>query len=562
MFMNEKPIERLNYYNGQRLEADDLKLEQEYHIRVRRWLNRSLYSAGIASGLQVKEEKEGLNVVVSPGLALDFEGREIILLEEERICAIGKHNMVGEVDVGFYLTIQYREQKVAEEPGSCTPKNGSRKKAASRLASGGPSRVLAKPILSWSDELPHESSGKIVLARVLLDENCKNIQTVQNDVRDYVGASSASKVHQYALEGERDIDPENPGRIYFHIRGRQPSAVTLYLRAEKFSTLYYTEMGWHGHSISITGSTETESTDGIETGPPLYNIDPRNPDKYKHSHTLTQVSISEESEHYHKTFEVAWGGVDLEKFPETVDCILSVGDIKWPNRPNYANILHVLSAPDGRIVGWDESDPFNKKPIRGESFTPKVAGASVHSHILMGKTDPLEVKTDPQEVKDDHTHKVSPIASLGQAGVTDPDENYSARGGDPLHPPDLVKNPVKPLTYIDNLQIYIGKVAVDGKRPDPKPDDNDNYTSAILDQLKNAQPAIYGSKNKLGEGRGDVNDPLANNGTGPIKLDFLQGLDFDEGEYYIILHAPDKVPKTEVPIPHNGGRILYNLYVE
>ncbi len=40
--MNEKPIERLQYYNGQRLEADDLKLEQEYHIRVRRWLNKSL----------------------------------------------------------------------------------------------------------------------------------------------------------------------------------------------------------------------------------------------------------------------------------------------------------------------------------------------------------------------------------------------------------------------------------------------------------------------------------------------------------------------------------------
>jgi len=40
--MTEKVLERLNYYNGQRLEASDLKVEQEYHIRVRRWLNKSL----------------------------------------------------------------------------------------------------------------------------------------------------------------------------------------------------------------------------------------------------------------------------------------------------------------------------------------------------------------------------------------------------------------------------------------------------------------------------------------------------------------------------------------
>ena len=51
--MNEKPLERLNYFNGQRLQAADFKLEQDYHMRVRRWLNRSLYTPGIASGLEV-----------------------------------------------------------------------------------------------------------------------------------------------------------------------------------------------------------------------------------------------------------------------------------------------------------------------------------------------------------------------------------------------------------------------------------------------------------------------------------------------------------------------------
>ena len=64
--MIEEPLDRLNYYNGQRLEASDLKLEQQYHIRVRRWINKSLYTPGIASGLDVRGETNTRFVVVGP----------------------------------------------------------------------------------------------------------------------------------------------------------------------------------------------------------------------------------------------------------------------------------------------------------------------------------------------------------------------------------------------------------------------------------------------------------------------------------------------------------------
>ncbi|HNG37303.1 MAG TPA: hypothetical protein PK068_12090, partial [Nitrosomonas sp.] len=44
-------IERLNYFTGQFLEADDFKAEQEYHIRMRRIGNRLLYSgSGVLDG--------------------------------------------------------------------------------------------------------------------------------------------------------------------------------------------------------------------------------------------------------------------------------------------------------------------------------------------------------------------------------------------------------------------------------------------------------------------------------------------------------------------------------
>jgi hypothetical protein len=477
--MNEKPIERLNYYNGQRLEASDLKLEQEYHIRVRRWLNRSLYSAGIASGLQVKEEKEGLNVVVSPGLALDFEGREIILLEEERICAIGKHNMVGEVDVGFYLTIQYREQKVAEEPGGCAPKNSGRKKAAGSLASGGPSRVLAKPILGWSDVLPHESSGKIVLARVLLDENCKNIQTVQTDVRRYVGASSASKVRQYALEGERDIDSNNPGRIYFHIRGRQPSAVTLYLRAEKFSTLYYSELGRHDHAITV-------------------NIDPITIPEHSHAITLdpttdppTRGTTSFAGTHSHEIDDIR---------------ALVNNEVTNPFKYSFTGLDDRVPRKDISLKNWF-------------TMTISLLDSEVHSHDIPSSTDPAP----PIPLT------LSGTGAAGTAGVIDqPIRSVIVDG----------EETATALTYVNDLQVWIGK-----------PNQLDNYTPKIWHQLHDAQPTIEWETIKLGDG--SVNHPLAQNGTGEIKLDFLEGLSFDEGEYCI-----------ELKVDSGGGRILYNLYVE
>ena len=261
--MAEKPLERLNYHNGQRLEAADLKAEQDYHIRTRRWLNKSLYSAGIASGLEIHAEPNTAFVVVSPGMALDNEGREIILLQEERVEVKGYAPGSEDLKVqGPYITIEYAEETISDEHGSCIIR-GTKGKAQSTVAWGGPARVRAKPILSLSPFLPYAKSNKIVLAQVEVDTKC-NISQINFSVRHYVGASSAATVHQYALEGEREVarvvtkddhgndkDVEVKARIYFHIRGRQPNGITLYLRAEEVSQLYYTELGLHNHAISV-----------------------------------------------------------------------------------------------------------------------------------------------------------------------------------------------------------------------------------------------------------------------------------------------------------------------
>ena len=223
--MNEKPIERLQYFNGERLEAEDLTVEQEYHIRVRRWLNKSLYSAGIADGLEVAPDKGNLQrVIVSPGLALNADGCEIILLEETPVQVVGRAGTLGGEVIGNYLTIQYREETRAEERDGCTPRRNGHNKG--QVAWGGPSRIRAMAVLGWSDKFPHESSGKIVLAQVELDQNC-TVKNVYTYLRHYIGPASQAAVRQYALEGERHIDKDNPGRIYFHIRGHSPQSVTL-----------------------------------------------------------------------------------------------------------------------------------------------------------------------------------------------------------------------------------------------------------------------------------------------------------------------------------------------
>ena len=143
--MIEKSLDRLNYYNGQRLEASDLKLEQEYHIRTRRWLNKSLYKPGIASGLDIRAEDGTPKVIVGPGLALDAEGREILLLEEEHIFVPGKpHKMAPGSDAeveGLYLTIRYNEKSIEEERNGCIPKSTNGRKNGDRVAWGGPALI-------------------------------------------------------------------------------------------------------------------------------------------------------------------------------------------------------------------------------------------------------------------------------------------------------------------------------------------------------------------------------------------------------------------------------------
>ena len=510
--MSEKPLDRLNYYNGQRLEAADLKLEQQYHIRVRRWLNKSLYTTGIARGLEVIKDPVNLgNVFVRPGMALDVEGREIILLDQKVMPAIGNPTPVGGQVDGNYLIIQYNEQATEIEQNGCVTRPSKKKgRDGSTLAWGGPAILRAEPILGWTDTLPDENSGKIVLAQVELDSQC-HVRSVHPEVRRYVGAASDAKVRQYALEGEREVgsgtspgDPtENPAIIYFHVRGRVPGAVSLFLRGDTFSTLRYTEMGRHTHAGNLTVATKTKSASGIDL----------------HAHGLSQVQITGEMHtdgtaglHTHSDFQ----------------CSFSAHTNVAPN-PHYIQVFPGHQSSVANIIPFLDQRPNDANSV--------IQGASDHIHKLTGQMDFTPQPPNPPPPL--HTHDIDVSAlTISYAGANDtanPNASppYRARNGSPL-------------TYVNDLHILI---------------DGHDHTDHILSQLKDST-GIDWPTIRLGNGTAgnhpfyiDPGDPTKG-GTGEIKLDFLPGVSFAEGEHFIELRS------SLLGNNPTGGRVLYNLYLE
>jgi hypothetical protein len=74
-------LERIQFFNGERLFASDLQALEAFN-REMRWLhNQSLHQAGIGSGYAVIGNIGDRQVTISPGYALDSLGEEIILTE-------------------------------------------------------------------------------------------------------------------------------------------------------------------------------------------------------------------------------------------------------------------------------------------------------------------------------------------------------------------------------------------------------------------------------------------------------------------------------------------------
>lgn len=138
------PTKRLNYFDHQFLRVDDFSDEQAYHLGMRRAHNRLLHSPGVAQGLAVAHD--GSTLAVSPGVALDGQGREIVLKEPVELDAPLDAQTA-------WVTIAYGESRI--DPTTETGAAGDR-------------RWEETPSVRVDTAPPGDPETRLVLARVTL----------------------------------------------------------------------------------------------------------------------------------------------------------------------------------------------------------------------------------------------------------------------------------------------------------------------------------------------------------------------------------------------------------
>ncbi len=143
-------IKRPNYFNYQFLVDKDFEDEQAYHLQMRRRHNRQMHTPGVADGLTVTKVAAN-QVRISPGTAIDRDGREIVL-EEARV-----HTLVtGGNNVDVFLTISYQD---VSDP-------------ADRYTQGGIddfTRITERPSIEDTSSVPPADSPALLLARIRLN---------------------------------------------------------------------------------------------------------------------------------------------------------------------------------------------------------------------------------------------------------------------------------------------------------------------------------------------------------------------------------------------------------
>ncbi len=147
-----QPIKRLNFFTGQFLQKEDFLDEQQYHMAMRRHGNRVLYfGKGILdeSGFRVNDVGTG-KIEVTPGIAIDAEGREIVLVTEIEI-DLPPLNL--QPNSNYVVTVEYNQQARDEQSTNDNDRSDF-------------TRVLEEPEIKVVSPGP-QSAGAIVIANLV-----------------------------------------------------------------------------------------------------------------------------------------------------------------------------------------------------------------------------------------------------------------------------------------------------------------------------------------------------------------------------------------------------------
>ncbi len=200
-------IKRLRYYTYQYLQKPDFRDEQFYHVDMRRRLNKTLRSYGIIEGFTLKLEKDNNKKIikVNPGIAVDEEGREIILDEEMKIFEEPlQSNSILRIVVEYY-------EEPSNEP--LPPFNINNLEPDDEAEGGDNMRYHENPKFSIITKNGLYVQGKtIILGKVRTDQHGNIYHGIIEDDREY------ANVHLASEGGKVGIGTKNPKKL-LHVNG-------------------------------------------------------------------------------------------------------------------------------------------------------------------------------------------------------------------------------------------------------------------------------------------------------------------------------------------------------
>jgi hypothetical protein len=358
-------LQRLNYFNGQRLTAGDLRSEQGHHTGMRHVLNRSLYSPGIVVGLEVipalsspPDPADKHRVIVRHGLAFDHLGREIFLPVDVAVQVMGTPRSAPGVVFGNLLVVSYREMRKFPARNQCVI-GAPYRPCSGDLAWGAPTRIVADAVFEFLDSWPNDDSGKIVLSQIELDDKCSVVRTSPG-VRRYAVPAKPQTVRPLSLEGEKDIGfgAANGKTLHFHIDGGFPEQVLLFLRGRLFSPIHYTEIGLHHHGLGL------HSRDAGFVSAHVHGLD------------LSTVKLNPAGEHRHEIWSASDDGEsgsidfgdadDSTQFRATGEGGVLGGRANMEVKPagQHAHTIDASSVPNSKAGG---EVPNHRHRIEGET---------------------------------------------------------------------------------------------------------------------------------------------------------------------------------------------------
>jgi len=114
-----EPLKRNNHLSAGVLTAEEFQTDQEYFLEKLRRHNRALHGFGVVYGLKTK--RQGTQIVVEPGLALDCGGNEIVVAQ------VVKTELPAEAteSSSVYLCIRYAERYAEKLCGVDSDRSGN-----------------------------------------------------------------------------------------------------------------------------------------------------------------------------------------------------------------------------------------------------------------------------------------------------------------------------------------------------------------------------------------------------------------------------------------------------